>query len=118
MVKKSENKVVVKKDINKSITDFLNVEYLNYASNIVSDRAIPSICDGFKPGARKIVHAMFEGSLKNGSTSKLLALVGDTMKISLYAHGDGSLTSTIIITIFTFWFYLNIIKYSKYGFFY
>ena len=73
MVKKIENKVVIKKDITKSITDFLNVEYLNYASNIVSDRAIPSICDGFKPGARKIVHAMFEGSLKNGATTKLLA---------------------------------------------
>lgn len=37
---------------------------------------------------------MFEGSLKNGSTTKLLALVGDTMKISLYAHGDASLISS------------------------
>ena len=95
MVKKIENKVVVKKDINKTVTDFLNVEYLNYSLSTVSDRAIPSLCDSFKPGARKIVHAMFEGSLKNGSTSKLLALVGDTMKISLYAHGDSSLTQTI-----------------------
>ena len=107
MVKKSENKVVVKKDINKSITDFLNVEYLNYSTCTVSDRAIPSICDGFKPGARKIVHAMFEGSLKNGSTSKLLALVGDTMKISLYAHGDASLVGTTCTLAKAFYNFYN-----------
>lgn len=75
MVKKSENKVVVKKDINKSITDFLNVEYLNYSLATVGDRAIPSICDGFKPGARKIVHAMFEGSLKMDQHQSCLPLL-------------------------------------------
>lgn len=107
MVKKIENKVVVKKDIQKSVTDFLNIEYLNYSLSTVSDRAIPSICDGFKPGARKIVHAMFEGSLKNGSTSKLLALVGDTMKISLYAHGDASLTSTVCTLAKDFYNFYN-----------
>lgn len=107
MVKKVENKVVVKKDIQKSVTDFLNVEYLNYSLATVGDRAIPSICDGFKPGARKIVHAMFEGSLKNGSTSKLLALVGDTMKISLYAHGDSSLTGTVCTLAKDFYNFYN-----------
>lgn len=107
MVKKTENKVIVKKDIQKSVTDFLNVEYLNYSLATVGDRAIPSICDGFKPGARKIVHAMFEGSLKNGSTSKLLALVGDTMKISLYAHGDASLTGTVCTLAKDFYNFYN-----------
>lgn len=94
MVKKAEKKVIVKKDIQKSVTDFLNTEYLNYSLSTVAERAIPSICDGLKPGARKIVHAMFEGALKNGSTQKLLALIGDTMKISLYAHGDASTIGT------------------------
>lgn len=107
MVKKAENKVIVKKDISKSITDFLNVEYLNYSLATVGDRAIPSICDGFKPGARKIVHAMFEGSLKSGATSKLLALVGDTMKISLYAHGDASLTGTVCTLAKDFYNFYN-----------
>lgn len=107
MVKKTENKVIVKKDISKSITDFLNVEYLNYSLATVGDRAIPSICDGFKPGARKIVHAMFEGSLKSGSTSKLLALVGDTMKISLYAHGDASLVGTVCTLAKDFYNFYN-----------
>lgn len=107
MVKKTENKVIVKKDISKSITDFLNVEYLNYSLATVGDRAIPSICDGFKPGARKIVHAMFEGSLKSGTTSKLLALVGDTMKISLYAHGDASLVGTVCTLAKDFYNFYN-----------
>lgn len=79
----------------RTISDFLNNEYLNYSLYTISDRAIPSLVDGLKPGARKIVHAAFVGSLKNGSTNKLLSLVGDTMKHSLYAHGDASLVGTI-----------------------
>ena len=68
MDKKNKDKVIIKKNIDKNVTEFLNVDYLNYSLYTISSRAIPSICDGFKPGARKIVHAMFEGSLKNGST--------------------------------------------------
>jgi len=81
--------------VKRTISDFLNKEYLNFSLYTVAERAIPSICDGFKPGARKIVHASCVGSLKNGSTNKLISLVGDTMKISQYAHGDSSLIGTI-----------------------
>ena len=80
---------------NITITDFLNTQYKEFSNYTVAERAIPSLCDGLKPGARKIVHAMFTGSLKDGKTYKLLSLVGDTMKLSLYAHGDNSLIGTI-----------------------
>lgn len=80
----------------QKITNFLNTKYKEYSLNTVEDRAIPAIADGLKPGARKIVNAMFKGSLKSGDTLKLLALSGDTMRLSLYAHGDGSLNSTIV----------------------
>lgn len=79
----------------KKITNFLNEEYKEYSRYSVEERAIPCICDGLKPGARKIVHAMFVGSLKDGKTYKMLSLTGDTMNKSQFAHGDSSLIGTI-----------------------
>ena len=83
------------KKLNNTITNFLNTQYKEFSNFTVAERAIPSLCDGLKPGARKIINAMFTGSLKDGKTYKLLSLVGDTMKLSLYAHGDMSLIGTI-----------------------
>lgn len=80
----------------RTITNFLNTEYLNYAFSVLEERAIPSVIDGFKPGARKIMHAALAGTTKDGKLYKLLALSGDTMRVSLYAHGDISLSSTIV----------------------
>lgn len=83
--------------INKrTITNFLNTEYLNYAFSVLEERAIPSVIDGFKPGARKIMHASLAGTTKDGKLYKLLALSGDAMRVSLYSHGDSSLNSTIV----------------------
>ena len=83
--------------INKrTITNFLNTEYLNYAFSVLEERAIPSVIDGFKPGARKIMHASLAGTTKDGKLYKLLALSGDAMRVSLYAHGDASLNGTIV----------------------
>ena len=81
---------------NKSVTDFFNSDYTDFTKYTISTRACPSLIDGFKVGARKIIHAAFNGTIKNGSTVKLLNLSGDTLKLSLYAHGDASLNSTII----------------------
>ena len=80
----------------RTITNFLNTEYLNYAFSVLEERAIPSVIDGFKPGARKIMHASLAGTTKDGKLYKLLALSGDTMRVSLYSHGDISLSGTIV----------------------
>jgi len=80
----------------RTITNFLNTEYLNYAFSVLEERAIPSAIDGFKPGARKIMHAALAGTTKDGKLYKLLALSGDAMRVSLYAHGDASLNGTIV----------------------
>ena len=80
----------------RTITNFLNTEYLNYAFSVLEERAIPSVIDGFKPGARKIMHASLAGTTKDGKLYKLLALSGDAMRVSLYSHGDSSLNTTIV----------------------
>lgn len=86
------NKTILKRDI----SNFFNTEYKEWAKSVVEERAIPSAIDGFKPAARKVMHAALTGSLKDGKLYKLLALSGDTMKLSLYAHGDMSLNSVIV----------------------
>lgn len=80
----------------RTISNFLNTEYLNYAFSVLEERAIPSVIDGFKPGARKIMHASLAGTTKDGKLYKLLALSGDAMRVSQYCHGDASLNMTIV----------------------
>ena len=80
----------------KNIPDFLNTDYRDYVFYVLQNRALPDLRDGLKTGARKILHAAFNGGLKSGQSKKLLNLSGDTMNLSLYQHGDSSLNGTII----------------------
>lgn len=84
------------KEVERTITEFLNKEYKEYTFYVLANRALPSLIDGLKTGARKIMHAAFNGGLKNGENKKLLNLSGDTLNLSLYPHGDSSLNGTII----------------------
>ena len=86
----------------RTVTDFLNKEYRQYTFYVISERALPSMVDGFKNGARKIMHAAYAGTVKDGKEYKMQVLTGDTMKLSLYAHGDASLNSTIVTLAQTF----------------
>ena len=83
-------------EVERTITEFLNKEYKEYTFYVLANRALPSLVDGFKTGARKIMHAAFNGGLKGGGNKKLLNLSGDTLNLSLYPHGDTSLNGTII----------------------
>lgn len=84
------------KQVSKSISDFLNVEYKSYAHYVAENRACPSFIDGCKVGARKILHSAFHGSLKNGEEKKLLNLVGDVYALTYFPHGDTSLVGTAL----------------------
>ena len=92
---------------NRTVSDFLDKEYRGYSNYVIANRACPSLIDGLKTGARKIMHASFKGSLKNGETKKVTNLAGETMNYSLYQHGDGSLNGTIITLSQEFDFNLN-----------
>ena len=85
-----------KKLVVRTITDFLNSDYKDYTKYVIATRALPSLLDGFKVGARKIMHAAFNGGMKNGGEVKNLNLVGDVYNLTLYMHGDASLNGTII----------------------
>lgn len=81
-------------NIQKITTDqFLNNNVKSFAKYVIQTRALPSIYDGLRIGARKITYAAITGTLKNGKKSKLSALLGDTLKLQ-YHHGDAALKNT------------------------
>ena len=82
--------------VSRNISDILDKEYRDYSMYVCENRALPSLIDGMKTGARKIMHSAFNGSLKNGDQKKIPNLAGDTLNLTLYPHGDGSLNSTAI----------------------
>ncbi|MFV5491233.1 DNA topoisomerase IV subunit A [Acinetobacter sp. ASP199] len=73
---------------NRSVAEFTEQAYLNYAMYVIMDRALPHISDGLKPVQRRIVYAMSELGLKWTSKPKKSArTVGDVLG-KYHPHGD------------------------------
>ena len=66
--------------------------FLDYASYVILERAVPALEDGFKPVQRRIMHSMDE--LEDGRYNKVANIVGNTMKY--HPHGDASIGDAII----------------------
>lgn len=66
--------------------------FLDYASYVILERAVPHINDGFTPVQRRILHAM--DKLDDGRFNKVANIVGDTMKY--HPHGDMSIGSALV----------------------
>ena len=81
----------------KTITDFLNEDYKEYSMSVITERAIPSVIDSFKPVQRKIID-MSNDIWKNGNekSMKVFQLCGQTCAKKLYVHGDSSCNGAII----------------------
>ena len=66
--------------------------FLDYASYVILERAVPHIEDGFKPVQRRIMHVMKKSD--NGHYAKVAGIVGDTMHY--HPHGDASIYSALV----------------------
>lgn len=66
--------------------------FLDYASYVILERAVPALYDGFKPVQRRIMHAMKE--LDDGRYNKVANIVGSTMQF--HPHGDASINDAIV----------------------
>ena len=66
--------------------------FLEYASYVIKDRAIPDIVDGFKPVQRRIVHSLFEKD--DGKFNKVANIVGHSMQY--HPHGDASIYEALV----------------------
>ena len=89
----SEEKIPVYKQQNPStIQQMFGNYYLEYASYVILERAVPHIVDGLKPVQRRILHSM--DSMDDGRFNKVANVVGDTMKY--HPHGDASIGSALV----------------------
>jgi topoisomerase IV subunit A len=61
--------------------------FLEYASYVILERAVPAIEDGFKPVQRRIMHALKE--MDDGRFNKVANVIGQTMQY--HPHGDASM---------------------------
>jgi topoisomerase IV subunit A len=67
--------------------------FLEYASYVIIDRAIPDIRDGCKPVQRRILHTLSE--VDDGRFHKVANVIGETMK--LHPHGDASIGDALVV---------------------
>ena len=66
--------------------------FLDYASYVIMERAVPALEDGFKPVQRRILHSMKD--LDDGRYNKVANIVGHTMQY--HPHGDASIADAIV----------------------
>lgn len=71
----------------------VNTSFLEYASYVIRDRAIPHISDGLKPVQRRILWALHR--VDDGRFTKVANVVGDTMKF--HPHGDASIGDALVV---------------------
>ena len=67
--------------------------FLEYASYVILDRAVPTLNDGLKPVQRRILHSLRE--LDDGRYNKVANVVGHTMRY--HPHGDASIYSACLL---------------------
>ena len=72
--------------------DLFRQNFIEYASYVIKDRAIPDIEDGLKPVQRRILHTMIE--MDDGRFNKVANVVGSTMHY--HPHGDQSIYTALV----------------------
>ncbi|MFT6815157.1 MAG: topoisomerase-4 subunit A [Sphingobacteriales bacterium] len=76
----------------KAVSGLYEDWFLDYASYVILDRAVPHIQDGFKPVQRRIIHSLKE--LDDGRFNKVANVIGNTMKY--HPHGDASIGDAMV----------------------
>jgi len=75
------------------IKNLFDRNFLEYASYVIKDRAIPDLEDGLKPVQRRILHSLFE--MDDGKWHKVANVVGHCMQY--HPHGDASIGSALVV---------------------
>ena len=75
------------------LTPMMRQNFLEYASYVIVDRAIPDARDGLKPVQRRILATLF--GAEDGKFHKVANIIGETMK--LHPHGDASIGEALVV---------------------
>lgn len=76
-----------------TLEPLMRQNFLEYASYVVVDRAIPELKDGCKPVQRRILHTLF--NMDDGKFMKVANVIGECMK--LHPHGDVSIGDALVV---------------------
>ena len=74
------------------VKNLFDKNFIEYASYVIRDRAIPDLEDGLKPVQRRIIHTLFE--MDDGRFQKVANVVGQTMRY--HPHGDASIYGAVV----------------------
>ena len=74
------------------LKELMRGNYLQYASYVILDRAIPHVADGLKPVQRRILYILYK--MHDGRLHKVMNVAGQTM--SLHPHGDAPIVDAIV----------------------
>lgn len=80
-----------RKDV-RMVNGMFETWFLDYASYVILERAVPYIEDGLKPVQRRILHSMWE--MEDGRYNKVANVIGNTMKY--HPHGDASIGDAMV----------------------
>lgn len=75
-----------------SLGEMYSDYFLDYASYVILERAVPHLADGLKPVQRRILHAMRQ--MEDGRYNKVANIVGDTMKY--HPHGNSAIEDALV----------------------
>ena len=75
------------------VKNLFDKNFIEYASYVIRDRAIPDLEDGLKPVQRRIMHTLFK--IDDGRFHKVAGVVGECMKY--HPHGDASIGGALVI---------------------
>ncbi len=75
------------------VEPLMRQNFLEYASYVIVDRAIPDLRDGCKPVQRRILTTLFDAD--DGRFHKVANIIGETMK--LHPHGDASIGDALVV---------------------
>lgn len=87
-----ENNIPEEQERITRVTGMYKDWFLDYASYVILERAVPAIEDGFKPVQRRIMHSMKD--LDDGRYNKVANIVGHTMQY--HPHGDASIADAMV----------------------
>jgi len=79
--------------VNTPLREMIDSHFLEYASYVIKERAIPHIDDGLKPVQRRILHTLME--MDDGKFHKVANVVGRSMQY--HPHGDASIFSALVV---------------------
>mgnify|MGYP001218241092 FL=1 len=92
MIENDENINIELSNTSTKVGGMYKEWFLDYASYVILERAVPDLMDGLKPVQRRILHSMYD--LEDGRYNKVANVVGHTMQY--HPHGDASISDAIV----------------------